>query len=56
MASFLVVNDHTISASLDEQVEVILSVASGKLDRKGFTEWLSKHIQPFSESLPGSRP
>ena len=47
MASFLVVNDHTIRASVDEQVEVILSVASGMLDRKGFTEWLSKHVQPF---------
>jgi death-on-curing protein len=47
MASFLVVNEHTIRASVDEQVEVILSVASGVLDRRGFTEWLSKHIQPF---------
>jgi len=47
MASFLVMNDHTIRANVDEQVEVILSVASGMLDRKGFTEWLSKHVQPF---------
>ena len=47
MAAFLVVNDYKISASVDEQVEVILSVASGKLDREGFTDWLSNHIQPF---------
>jgi len=47
MAAFLVVNDYEISASVDEQVEVILSVASGKLDREGFTDWLSNHIQPF---------
>ena len=47
MAAYLVVNDYKISASVDEQVEVILSVASGKLDREGFTDWLSNHIQPF---------
>ena len=47
MAAFLVMNDHTLNASVDEQVEVILSVASGKLDRNGFAGWLSNHIQPL---------
>jgi death-on-curing protein len=48
MASFLMVNDHKINASVDEQVEVILSVASGKLGREGFTKWLTKHIHSLS--------
>lgn len=39
-----------IDASTDEQVEVILSVASGKVQETSdkFTEWLSNHIQELS--------
>jgi prophage maintenance system killer protein len=48
MESFLAVNGHEISASTEEQVEIILSVASGKLNRQKFTEWLSRRIQEFS--------
>jgi death-on-curing protein len=48
MESFLAVNGHEISASTEEQVEIILSVASGKLNRQKFTEWLSHRIQEFS--------
>lgn len=48
MESFLVANGFEINASTDEQVEVILSVASGKLSREKFTEWLSTHIQKLS--------
>jgi death-on-curing protein len=47
MAMFLAINDYKINASIDEQTEIILSVASGKLSRNGFTEWLSNHIQEF---------
>ncbi len=45
MAMFLKINGYIIKASIDEQAEIILSVASGKLGREGFTEWLSNHIQ-----------
>ena len=48
MALFLVVNTYKINASADEQVEIILSVASGKLNREGFTEWLANHIEQLS--------
>jgi len=48
MAMFLAINGYKINASIDEQTETILSVASGKLKREEFTEWLSKHIQEFS--------
>jgi death on curing protein len=47
MAMFLTINGHKINASIDEQAEIILSVAAGKLDRDEFTAWLSSHIQEF---------
>ncbi|MEK6753186.1 MAG: type II toxin-antitoxin system death-on-curing family toxin [Chloroflexota bacterium] len=47
MTIFLTMNGYKIKASIDEQVEIILSVASGNLKREEFTEWLSKHIHPF---------
>jgi death on curing protein len=48
MEGFLALNGYEINASTDEQVEIILSVASGKLDRSGFTEWISVHIQELN--------
>ena len=45
MAMYLAINGYKIDASIDEQTEIILSVASGKLSRDEFTEWLSNHIQ-----------
>jgi death-on-curing protein len=48
MAMFLAMNGYKINASIDEQVEIILSVASGNLNREGFTKWLSDHIQEFA--------
>jgi len=35
---------YEISASVDEQVDVVLGVASGKTDRNAFTDWLREHI------------
>ena len=48
MAMFLAINGYKINASIDEQTEIILSVASGKLNREGFTDWLANHIESFS--------
>jgi death-on-curing protein len=48
MEMFLMLNGHEISASADEQVEIILGVASGKMSRVDFTEWLKNHIVEFS--------
>ena len=42
---FLTLNGYEINASIEEQVEIILSVASGKLSRENFAEWLSNHTQ-----------
>ena len=45
MAMFLSINNYIINASDDEQFEVILSVASGKLSREEFTVWLEKNLK-----------
>jgi len=45
MESFLALNGYEIDASTDEQVEIVLSLASGKLSLHEFTEWLLNHIQ-----------
>jgi death-on-curing protein len=44
MAMFLSINGYQIHASIDEQVEIILSVASGNLNRESFTNWLASHV------------
>ncbi len=48
MESFLMLNGYEISASVDEQVEIVLGVASGKIDRNAFTDWLQRHIVELS--------
>lgn len=48
MESFLMFNSYEISANVDEQVEIILGVASGKVDRVAFTDWLKKYVVDLS--------
>jgi len=45
MEMFLVLNGHEISATVDEQVKVVLQVASSEMGREAFTEWLRSHIK-----------
>ncbi len=45
METFLVLNGYQINASVDEQVNTILKVASSAISREEFTEWLQTHIQ-----------
>src|SRR5689334_190356 len=44
MEVFLLLNDHEIDASVDEQETIIIDVASGKLSRNELSVWLSKHV------------
>ena len=44
METFLVLNGLEIVASVDEQEQVILDVASGKMGRQELTEWLRAHV------------
>ena len=48
MESFLMFNGYEISANVDEQVDIILGVASGNIDRNTFTDWLKGHIVKYS--------
>ncbi len=44
LETLLVLNSCQISASVDEQVEIVLGVASGTVSREVFTAWLRAHI------------
>ena len=45
MEVFLVLNGLEINASVEEQENVILALASSEIEREKFTEWLRTHIQ-----------
>ena len=44
METFLILNGFEIDASVDEQEQIILQVASGELERDDFTAWLRAHV------------
>jgi len=44
MEIFLILNGSEIIAGVDEQERVMLELASGKLSRLNFSEWLTNHI------------
>jgi death-on-curing protein len=43
LETFLILNGLEISASVDEQEQVILALASGVVRREAFTGWLKQH-------------
>jgi death-on-curing protein len=45
---FLVLNGYELSATVDEQMTIILQVASSEMERGAFTDWLRWHIKPKS--------
>jgi death-on-curing protein len=45
MEIFLVLNDLEVNASVDEQEQVILTVASGGMSRAALAEWLRGKVQ-----------
>jgi len=46
METFLILNDHEILASPDEQERLILNLAAGQLRREDFTAWVCNHVVP----------
>jgi death on curing protein len=44
MEVFLILNGMEISASVDEQEQIVLAIASGEKGREAFLEWLQEHI------------
>jgi death-on-curing protein len=49
METFLVLNGLEISASVDEQEQVILALASGNSGRESFVEWLKQQITAIEQ-------
>jgi death-on-curing protein len=45
MAVTLLLNGYAIQASIEDQEEVILSLAAGQLSREQFTNWVEQHAQ-----------
>ena len=44
MQMFLILNDHDIEATVDDQEQVMPKVASGEMDRATLAEWLRDHV------------
>ena len=44
MEVFLLLNGHEIEASVDEQEQIIMGVASGQISRIELSEWLREHM------------
>ena len=44
METFLVLNGFEINASVDEQEEIIIKVASGNMSRNELADWLHGHV------------
>lgn len=44
METFLVLNELEISASVYEQEQIVLALASGGLERSRFVDWLRQHV------------
>jgi death-on-curing protein len=44
METFLLLNGYEIVADVGEQVDIVLSVASGRMNRDAFTVWLNEQI------------
>jgi death-on-curing protein len=44
MATFLVLNEAEIDATIDEQEHLMLELASGRLGRSELTTWLQQHV------------
>ncbi|MBK7599319.1 MAG: type II toxin-antitoxin system death-on-curing family toxin [Acidobacteria bacterium] len=47
MEVFLVLNGKELNASVDEQENLILAVASGKVSRSELTDWVEEHIVSY---------
>jgi death-on-curing protein len=49
MEIFLIINGYEISATVDEQEEIILGVASGQISRAEIAEWIERHMVPYGK-------
>lgn len=52
MEVFLVLNGFEIQAEVDEQEQIILSVAAGQLSREEFVAWVEAHTHTMEQEQP----
>jgi len=45
METSLVINDYELDPTVDKQESIILQLASGKLSRDDFTDWIREHTR-----------
>ena len=50
MATFLLLNGADIDATIDQQEQIILALASGRMNRQEFAEWLNQHARTAADS------
>jgi death-on-curing protein len=51
MDMFLTLNGYLIEATTEEQVAIMVQVASGEAGRQEFTEWLCAHIRTSNQGI-----
>jgi len=45
LETFLMLNDHELTADVDESEAFVLQLASGEVGREGLETWLRKHMK-----------
>jgi death-on-curing protein len=50
MSTFLLLNGAEIEATIDEQEQIMLALASGQMNRSQFTDWLSARVKTAADS------
>lgn len=48
METFLLFNGFELNAPIDQQETIVLTIASGKMNREEFASWLQDHVAPKS--------
>ena len=48
METFLILNGYEIDATTDDQEQIILDLAAGKITRQVFATWLKNHIRQIT--------
>lgn len=50
MSTFLLLNGAEVEATIDEQEQLMLDLAAGRIRRDQLTVWLNEHVKPIDAS------
>ena len=53
MATFLLLNGAEIDATIDQQEQIILALAAGRMNPQEFAEWLNRHARAAAVDSEG---